>query len=321
MPAIQPGPHVIGLLYPGEMGAGLGRLLREEGHRVVTTLDGRGPRTHQNCHQAGLEQLPTLRAVLETATALLSLVPPQAALAVAGQCREVLAQRPAAQGRLLYVDLNSISPATTREIATVFAGLPVDFVDGGISGPASHLCSRVVVYVSGPHATQAAALFPAKVRVKILGEVPGQASALRMLLSGLAKGVVALFVEMALAARQAEVLDTLLEAYQTSYPGVLELVDRSLPTFPRHAVRRGKELEEVEATLSDLGLRPVVVAGARQLIQEMGTLWPDDAPDANRSVPEIVNALHELQLLRRPLDGNGVANAATHPERTTLESW
>jgi hypothetical protein len=156
---------------------------------------------------------------------------------------------------------------------------------------------RLVVYLSGAAAGLVADLFGGLMRVQVLGELPGQASALRMLLSGLTKGVVALFVELAVAARQAGVQDTLLAAYQASYPGVMELVERSLPTFPRHAARRGTELQEVEATLADLGLCPVVLPGIRQLILDMARCWPAEGQDQGWSVPEVIRELHARQLL------------------------
>jgi 3-hydroxyisobutyrate dehydrogenase-like beta-hydroxyacid dehydrogenase len=291
---------VIGLLYPGEMGAALGRLLRSDGLRVVTTLQDRSPRTQTLSRDTGLEELGSLAAVVRTADVLLSLVPPTAAVAVACQCRELLAEQPARSTRRIYVDLNSISPVTAGQIAEVLAAAPVDFVNGAISGSAAYLTSRGVVYLSGPRAARVAELLPKAVAVQVLGDVPGQASAMRMLLSGLAKGVVALFVEMALAARQADILEPLLTAYQTSYPGILEVVERSLPTFPRHAVRRGQEMAEVETTLTHLGLCPAITASIREVIAAMGNLWQGKDENRNWSVIDVINDLHRRQLLQQP---------------------
>jgi hypothetical protein len=58
----------VGILYPGEMGAALGRLLREDGVRVVTTLEGRSPRTRRLCAEAGLSVLGSLAEVLGSPT-------------------------------------------------------------------------------------------------------------------------------------------------------------------------------------------------------------------------------------------------------------
>jgi 3-hydroxyisobutyrate dehydrogenase-like beta-hydroxyacid dehydrogenase len=288
----------IGLLYPGEMGTALAQLLRGAGLRVVTTLQGRGATTARNCRAAGLEELESLQAVVQTVSVLLVLVPPLAALEVAAQVREQLPR--SSRERLVYVDLNSISPQTARAIAAEFAGTCVDVVDGAILGPASHLHTRGVLCLSGPRAGEIADLFAGKMPVQVLdGAVPGQASTLRMLVSGLSKGVIALVVEMALAARTAGVLDQLLTAYRASYPGIMELVERSMPTFPRHAARRGQEMAEVEKTLSHLGVCPTVVPGIRQLITAMGECpWPS-GPNRDWSVPEVIDTLFAQRFLRQ----------------------
>jgi 3-hydroxyisobutyrate dehydrogenase-like beta-hydroxyacid dehydrogenase len=280
------------------MGAALGRLLREAGHRVVTTLEGRGATTGRNSREAGLEQLDTLPALIRTASVLISLVPPPAALPVAVACRDALARESRCGAPLLYADLNSVSPQTARAVAYVFVGTSVEVVDGAILGLASHLQSRGVLYLSGRQAGQVAALVEGKLQVQVLGDEPGQASAMRMLLSGLTKGVLALFVEMALAARQAGVLERLLANCRADYPGVMEVVERVLPTYPRHAARRGQELAEVEATLSELGLSATVVPGVRQLIQAMERCWSAGRHDGNWSVAEVINDLHARQLLQ-----------------------
>jgi 3-hydroxyisobutyrate dehydrogenase-like beta-hydroxyacid dehydrogenase len=279
------------------MGTAVGSLLRHDGWRVITTLEGRGAATGRNCRAAGLEELASLREVVRTASMLLSLVPPGAALPVAEQVRALLAVRQGGDP-LVYADLNSLSPNTVRAIAAVFSGAPVEFVDGAISGPASRLEKGCVLYLSGRLARQVASLFEGKMQVQVLGEEPGQASAIRMLLSGLTKGVVALFIEMALAARQAGVLERLLAAYRTSYPGIMEVVDRSLPTYPLHAARRGQEMTEVEKTLCQLGLCPEIVPGVRQLTAAVGRCWPAGDPDRHWTVSEVIEFLHARRLLR-----------------------
>jgi 3-hydroxyisobutyrate dehydrogenase-like beta-hydroxyacid dehydrogenase len=307
-------PDVIGLLYPGEMGTALARLLHGTGVRLVTTLAGRGPNTCRSSRAAGLEELDSLRAVLQSATVVLAVVPPAVAMPLAQQCRAQLIHRPATAGRLLYLDLNSVAPATARNIAAVFDSTPVEFVDGGIFGPASQLASRGVMYLSGALAPRAAALFEGKMRVQVAGEQPGQASTMRMLLSGLAKGIVALFVEMALGARRAGVLEQLKAAYQASYPGVMEFIERSLPTYPRHAVRRSQEMTEVETTLTELGLCLAVTPGVRRLITDMGRLRLDRTPDRTWSVAAVISELHERNLLGQTQTTVGCdADCATVP--------
>lgn len=292
--ALRRGP--VGLLYPGDMGTAVAKLLRSSGLRVVTSLDGRSAATVRNCRAAGIEEVPGLGDVVKTASILLVLVPPAAAGAVARQVRDQFHWRGEGD-RLIYVDLNSIAPDTARAIAGEFAQSSVDFVDGAISGPAARLAERCVLYLSGVRAGPVAALFEGKMRVQVLGDAPGQASTMRMLLSGMTKGVIALFVEMAIAARSAGVLDRLLTAYRGSYPGIMEVVDRTLPSYPQHAARRGQEMAEVENTLAELGLAPTVTTGVRESIEAIAQCWTA-AADRTLTAAEVIEELHARGFMR-----------------------
>ena len=86
-----------------------------------------------------------------------------------------------------------------------------------------------------------------------------------MLISGLAKGTVALVVEMAVVAHKAGLLNELWDCYGEAYPGIMALVERLLPTYPQHAARRGDELHEVEETVRAFGLEPRMVTEARRI--------------------------------------------------------
>jgi 3-hydroxyisobutyrate dehydrogenase-like beta-hydroxyacid dehydrogenase len=282
---------VIGILYPGEMGSSLGKVLTADGIRVVTTLEGRSALTRRRCHEAGLEVLPSFDEVARTADVLISLVPPAHALPLAIQYKT--AARPVLSP-LLYIDANSISPVTAAEIGELFADTHIHFVDAAIYGPASQLLSRGIVYLSGPLAGRAGAALGRSLRTRIVGETPGKASALKSLIAGLNKGLVALFLEMGLLGRRMGLFDELLASYRAIYPGVMEVVDRLAPTYPQHAARRGQELAELERTMRAHGLRPRVARGARELITafaELG-LAGESSPDAPPpwTVPGVVEA-------------------------------
>src|SRR5438045_9362050 len=93
------------ILYPGELGAGLGAVLAERGLCVVTTLIDRGPRTAGRCNEAGIEVLATFGEVVRAANLVISLVPPAAAEEVAEAYCRLAEQAPAGAS---YVDANSI---------------------------------------------------------------------------------------------------------------------------------------------------------------------------------------------------------------------
>jgi 3-hydroxyisobutyrate dehydrogenase-like beta-hydroxyacid dehydrogenase len=286
------GPTV-GILYAGEMGSALGRALAADGPRVVTTLEGRGPRTQRLCREAGLEELPSLASVVRLADLVVSVVPPSAAVAVARSYASLAGD---ATGRL-YVDANAISPATAAEVGRALAGTGVGYVDAAINGLASALHTGAIVYLSGAHAAEVAQVFGRCLRVQVVGDRPGQASALKGALAGLSKGLTALFVEIAVLARATGLSEPFLERCRSFYPGVLAVVERMLPTYPRHAGRRAEEMAELESFMLGLGLRPDMVRAAGQVTRAVAEAGLGDGAWTAEGVLE---ALHARGALRAP---------------------
>lgn len=280
----------IGILYPGDMGSSVGKLLCDSGFRVVTSVEGRSLRTHQHCRTAGLNVLPSIREVVECSDIVISLVTPAAALQVA---TDVAALAKDSRRRFLYVNANSISPMTVGKIAEVLQLSPIDFVDAAIHGVASQLGQRGILYLSGPRANEIAVQFGPVMRVKVVGDAPGQASTLKMILSGISKGLVGLFVEALVLARDMHLLADALEGCEYFYPGVTEAVKRMLPTYPQHAPRRSEELQEVEHTMLMNGLTPHAVRGAREVIADMASLKWEKGRDAQQwTISEILKEVH-----------------------------
>src|SRR5262249_22635253 len=155
----------VGILYPGELGCRLGQLLRGRGRRVVTTTEGRSPRSGRLAEAAGLEILDSTRAVLETSRVCPSVGAPAPARAVARHCAA-----PAPAGPRLFVDVNSISPDTLGEVEAVLAPSGMELVDGAVHGMAAQLPDRGTLYLSGRAAAEVAGLFGPPMRVKVLGE-------------------------------------------------------------------------------------------------------------------------------------------------------
>src|SRR5205085_2458241 len=101
---------------------------------------------------------------------------------------------------------------------------------------------------------------------------PGNASAMKMLLSGLSKGICALYTELAFAARNQGMLAEFNQAAGEIYPGVMTLVDRMLPTYAQHAARRATETREVEETAISAGVDPRVLTAVRELHDLLATV-------------------------------------------------
>jgi 3-hydroxyisobutyrate dehydrogenase-like beta-hydroxyacid dehydrogenase len=281
------GRPTVGILFSGEMGSTIGRLLIQRGLRVVTTLEGRGDRSVQLCHSAGLETLESVCDVVNQADVIISVVTPAAATAVAQLVAMSLSMRHA---RTLYVDINSISPVTLAEVGTILDCPNLELVDAAIHGLASRLMEDGTLYLSGQASAEVAALFGGVPRTILLGDEVGRASLLKMLIGGVNKGVVALLLELSDVAKKEGMLDQFLAVCRVSYPGVMDLFERLLPTYPLHARRRGEEMAELELTVSAAGRQPVMAAAVRSLIESVSR-----SPGDLQSLLECVTATQPTQ--------------------------
>jgi 3-hydroxyisobutyrate dehydrogenase-like beta-hydroxyacid dehydrogenase len=272
------------------MGASFGKLLCEAGFHVFTTTAGRSVRTHRLCREAGLSVLGSLDDVIKHSDIVISLVSPGAASSVA---RDVAARMKDSSHSLIYIDANSISPMTVAQIAEVLRNVPVDFVDASIFGLASQLQQRGTLYLSGPRAKELSGRFGALLRVKAVGDIPGQASALKMIVSGIPKGLSALFIETMLLAQCMNLLDEAREACDEIYPNIMEVIKRMIPTYPQHAGRRSEELKEVEETMLMSGLTPRILAAVREVTAALASIdWPNH-DHQQWTLSEVIQHIHE----------------------------
>jgi 3-hydroxyisobutyrate dehydrogenase-like beta-hydroxyacid dehydrogenase len=215
--------------------------------------------------------LDSFNEVVRSSDVLFSLVLPSAAEDVAAKYAE--SARLAPRGAI-YVDANSIGPEKARAIAARVEAAGVSFVDASINGLAKNLCASGTLYLSGRRAGDVAALCERVTRVKVLGDEPGRASAMKMLLGGLSKGVCALFAELAALADEQGMLDAMLEATGRTYPGVTALAERMLPTYAQHAARRATEMTELEATARAAGLTPRAIEGVVKFHEALAEAMP-----------------------------------------------
>ncbi len=180
-------------------------------------------------------------------------------------------------------------------MAEICRARDIRYVDGAIHGMAAALPAKGTMFLSGPWAREAAQVFAPWLCVKILGGPIGQAKAFKMLISGLAKGTVALVVEMAVAAHKAGLLRELWDCYSEAYPGIMALVERLLPTYPRHAARRGDELHEVEQTMRALGVEPRMVTEAQRITDALGrAAWAKRSDTHDASAWPAVSVIETL---------------------------
>jgi hypothetical protein len=112
-----------------------------------------------------------------------------------------------------------------------------------------------------------------------------------MVRSVMVKGVEALTAEMMLAAREAGVADAVLASLGGDWP---QKADYNLDRMLLHGARRAAEMEEVAATLTELGIAPLMTRGTIVRQRALGGLL-EGAP-----VPEGIAAKLDFIVARHP---------------------
>ena len=238
----------VGIVAPGNMGAAVARRLVENGVRVLTSVVGRSAASAERARAAGMVAVEL--GELATAEIVLSILPPGQATEFARRIAPSLggASRVA---RPVFVDCNAVSPETVREIAAVFAGTGVPFVDGSIIGlppregqPSPHF------YISGE--TRATArvevLGQHGLDVRVLDGPVGAASALKMCYAGINKGLAAIAAAMILAAERSGAAAALYQEMSESLPGLLRSLERQVPDMLPKAYRWVAAISRISAT-------------------------------------------------------------------------
>jgi 3-hydroxyisobutyrate dehydrogenase-like beta-hydroxyacid dehydrogenase len=260
------------ILYPGEMGAAVGTALVAGGWTVVTCLEGRSARTVSAAAAAGITAVASLEAAVAVADVVVSLVPQTAVVQTAAAFAAAVART---DRRPLYLDANSVSPATMAEVRAVVEGAGCDCVDGAFVGSAKALGQRTTLYLSGGRSEELASLLGDALKWVVLGHEVGAASAFKLAFAGFNKGLVALFLEVTASADRLGLRDALLGCLRELYPGTVDTVARLLPSYPRHAARRVEEMDELVGALLAQGSEAAMAAGTRAVLARFAALGLD----------------------------------------------
>jgi 3-hydroxyisobutyrate dehydrogenase-like beta-hydroxyacid dehydrogenase len=278
-----------GILYCGDMGAVVGRLLAQAGFRVVTTSEGRSAATKARADEAGIEVLESIGDVASQSDIVFSIVLPSAAEEVARRYAEFSALRPPGS---IFVDANTVGHNTLATIAQIMAAADIQWIDAGIHGTAGNLARLGVIYVSGPDSPHLQSLTAqTAVRVVRLGDVHGLASSMKLLMAAMSKSTAAAFFEIATLAEQLGMLESFLENYESFYPEIMHAIRRTLPTYPTHASRRIGELRNLEERASAASLSVPLMHEVGNVISRLAAIeWDAESRTAQDIAPVIRSA-------------------------------
>ncbi|KAF1815073.1 6-phosphogluconate dehydrogenase C-terminal domain-like protein [Eremomyces bilateralis CBS 781.70] len=278
-----PGP-TIGIISLGEMGLGIARLLQTFQYNVATTLDGRSPSTVERARSADIAIYP-LSIMVDTVDIILSIVPPESAISTAESVLKALEsdRRPISNQtsnqsssgrRLIYCDLNAVSPSTSIRVAELFTFCSyrsIQCIDGGILGGPPTLnnasdalsiqaWSRPRIPLSGPtklpnFPSPAAPdlTLSAILNIKHISDELGRASGLKCCFASLLKGFQALALQSFSTAESMGILNELDEALDDMAPEMARRVKRGVSVVPRKAWRWIWEMEQIGECFGETG--------------------------------------------------------------------
>ncbi|HKM99157.1 MAG TPA: DUF1932 domain-containing protein [Candidatus Binataceae bacterium] len=258
---------IVAIVGAGEMGAAVGRRLRQSGARVLTSLAGRSGESELRVRQAELEVVDDDAALVRDADFVLSIVPPGVAVAVAERYRASLA---IAARQPIFADCNAVSPATARRIGDVLAGCR--YVDAGIIGgppPADLNAAGPRFYASGPHAPDFAKLAEFGLDIAVLDGPIGAASGLKLSYAGLTKGITALGAAMVGAAARDGLGNALRSELARTQPHILARLERQIPAMFPKAYRWVAEMEEIAEFLGGDDRGAMIYKGAARLYEQI----------------------------------------------------
>jgi 3-hydroxyisobutyrate dehydrogenase-like beta-hydroxyacid dehydrogenase len=215
--------------------------------------------------RCGASASPTVADAVKDAGLVLSLVTADQALEAAHAAAAHIASG------VLYFDMNSVAPATKQAAASAIEGRGGRYVDVAVMSPVRPAALATPLLVSGPHADLAMMALRALgfTSVAAAGAEVGRASLIKMVRSVLIKSVEAVSAECLLAAHAAGVVDEVLDSLGPEWAARL---DYNLERVLDHGERRAAEMEEAAHTLRDLGIDPVMTAGAILRQRELGAL-------------------------------------------------
>jgi len=252
----------VAILMPGDMGHGVGQALITEGHDAIACLDGRSAHTKGLAAKAGMRDVGTLEAVVAEADLILSILPPDRAVA---QAEAVAAVMSTTGKPPVYVDCNAISPMTAQQVAEALAPTGATVIDCGIIGLNPIKTPPTRFYVSGPDCSAMQALACDAIRVDPVGDEIGQASALKMVYAAGTKGVWTLQTALLLSAARLGVLAPLLSELDYSQSAQLKAMQGRVPFLPADAARWVPEMEEIAATFESAGVTGNFHKGAAEI--------------------------------------------------------
>lgn len=278
----------VGFVGFGHLGHAFARGLAERGARVLAYDASADASMRARAKQAGVTLVDAVSG-LAPAELVFSTVPAMHALAAAR------AAAPSLGARSVWVDLNSMGPEEKRSVADAVAEAGRAFVDGAVLGAAGDGLKAAIIVSGATAETVAGTMSALGFRARAVGARPGDAAAIKIVRSVLAKGLETLYVEALVAARrlgvEREVLATFCE-FLDARPAAAT-AELLVTTHVVHAERRAYEVAMSIAAVEAAGVEPRLARAIHGVLA--ATAATDVAAEfGGRVPPSLAGALEAL---------------------------
>lgn len=284
----------------GEAGFHIAKGLRQAGLARTFAYDvDHGLRVSRRAEETATALLASNAALAESCHVIFSAVTADQAATAAEQTA------PHLKPHHTYIDLNSVSPQMKQRIAKTIAGAGAKFVESAMMAPVPPHLHKVPMLLGGAAAPEFVHMFePFGMRLEVVStDQIGRAAAVKMFRSIVYKGLEALIFECVLGASHYGAEPRVFASLNESFPGVdfQKLADYMVGRVAIHGERRAREMEEVAATLRELGVEPMM---AEATVRRMD--WAADlglrerfGGEFPRTYREVLDAIAALETANR----------------------
>ncbi|MDJ0859067.1 MAG: aldolase/citrate lyase family protein [Dinoroseobacter sp.] len=249
----------IGLIGVGAMGTAIAAAFLAANMKVLTTLRGRSVDSVTRSQTVGMTICNSIDEVVQGADIVFSVVPCGAASEVASLVASACKNR---TNDLVFVEANPVSRSEIERMVARFSVPGTMFVDAALIGLPPEENRRPILLVSGDCPRVLKSLDGLAFDIRQVGKKRGDASALKLLHSGLSKGTNSLLAQVFVAAQSQELLHEMLTLARETLPDLAKRAERSLPWIPADASRFQDEMDQLAHYLSEIGFSPEFAEGA-----------------------------------------------------------
>ncbi len=251
-----------------------------------------GDAVYERAKEIGVQLAKSPREVAKRADLIIALTPGRSVIPVLRSIRKHL--RP----EQIYVDASSAAVTTMERAAEMMNG-SARFVDAAIMSPVPLNGIKAATVASGEYAEQFRTLMtPYGMNIKVVGDKPGMASAMKLIRSVCIKGLSAVLLESLEAAQRYGVLEAAAAdiAQSIDERPFTQNMNRYVCGTAMHAARRVHEMADALALLRSLGSSTRMTQATRSKLDDVAQMglrekFSAREPDSIAAVMEAIVAV------------------------------